>query len=96
MVYILTYEYVEDYLEKRKPHRKDHFDHVSPYIKSGNLLLGGATANPADKGIIIYKGLTKDQIQDIVKNDPYYKAGIIKHFSIREWTVVVGALWQTD
>lgn len=90
MYYILFYDFVENYLEKRTPYRAAHFDHITPYVNNGQLRLGGAFANPADKAALVFYVDSRGIIEEFVKADPYYLNGLIRDYSIREWTVVVG------
>lgn len=91
MYYILFYEFIEGYLEKRTPFRQEHFNHLKEYIQSEKLRLAGAFADPADSAALVFKVDEKDLIEDFVKNDPYYKNGLIINYKIREWTVVAGS-----
>ncbi len=56
MHYILFYEYVPDYMERRSNFRDAHFAHAKQYVDRGELFLGGAFANPADGAAIVFKG----------------------------------------
>lgn len=91
MYYILFYNFVENYLEKRTPFRPNHFNHIQSYIEKEELRLAGAFADPADSAALIFKVDNKDRIENFVKNDPYFINGLITGYSIREWTVVAGS-----
>lgn len=56
MHYVLFYEYVPDYLERREPLRAAHMALAAPLIERGELFLGGAFANPADGAMIVFSG----------------------------------------
>lgn len=90
--HIVTYTFVEDYLTKRTPFRKAHFEYLKTFVERGELILGGATANPADKGIIVYDKLSAVEVKEIILSDPYYIHGIVVSYTIQEWTVVLGSL----
>ena len=92
--YLLIYQYVEDYLEKRTPYRPDHFTLAKEAVAAGYLLLGGATENPADQGILIFKVSDKSIIEDFISRDPYVQNGIVSSWEIKEWNVVVGSLLE--
>ncbi len=56
MHYILFYEVSDDYLERRAQFRDAHLAMAWKSSDSGNLVLGGALANPADTAVLLFKG----------------------------------------
>lgn len=90
MYCILFYEFVEGYIEKRAPYRQDHLNLVHEYIERDELRLGGAFANPADSAALVFFVDEISIVEGFVKSDPYYTNELVKDYSIREWTVVVG------
>ena len=90
MYYILLYETIPDYVEKRQPFRAEHLRLAQAAVDSGALILGGAFANPADGAALIFKGNLPKVARDFAENDPYVQNGLIKKWTVREWTVVVG------
>jgi len=46
MHYLLFYEPGGDYEERRKPFREAHLQHARAAVARGELVLGGAYANP--------------------------------------------------
>ena len=89
--YVLFYEVVDDYLERRERFREEHLKLVRGFYKQGDLLLGGALADPADQVLIVFCTDKHDIINDFVGRDPYVKNGLVTRWRIRPWTVVVGA-----
>ena len=91
MYYILFYNYVDNIIEKRVSFREAHLALATSFVESGELLLGGAFANPADGAILIFKVENKVQVEAFVKQDPYVQNDLVTSWNIREWSVVVGA-----
>jgi len=89
--YILTYTFVENYLDKRTPYRKDHFEVAKAAVAAGDLLLGGATEGPGETGVLIFQVKEKSQVEAFAKQDPYVKNGIVISYDIKEWNVVLGS-----
>ncbi|MAM20206.1 MAG: YciI-like protein [Christiangramia sp.] len=87
--FILFYETVDDYLEKRGTYRQVHLQHAENAKKDGHLVLAGAFANPADGAALIFKSDSPEIAEAFAKNDPYVQNGLIKNWSVREWTVVI-------
>lgn len=60
--YLLFYEVVTDYVERRAAFRADHLDHARRACDEGLLLLGGAPADPVDGAILLFKSETPDAV----------------------------------
>jgi len=90
MHYILFYDYVPDYLERRGAFRDAHLAHARPYLDRGELFIGGAFANPADGAAIVFKADSPQLAEDFARADPYVLNGIVTGWRVREWTTVVG------
>lgn len=90
MHYILFYEYVSDYLERRGEFRERHMAHAKAALDRGEFVLGGAFADPADGAAIIFKAATRDVPETFAKDDPYVVNGLVKSWRVREWTTVAG------
>ncbi|WP_114749266.1 YciI-like protein [Pleomorphovibrio marinus] len=88
--FLLTYDTVLGYLEKRKPYRKEHLALAREFYENGHLLMGGALVSPADKAVLIFKGKDEGIATEFVNKDPYVKMGLVRSYEIREWNVVVG------
>jgi len=46
MYFVLFYDYVENVVERRAPYREAHLALVEVHVDRGELVLGGAFANP--------------------------------------------------
>ena len=90
MHYLLFYEAGSDYEERRKPFRAAHLDHARAAVRRGELVLGGAFANPIDGAVLLFRGETPTAAEQFAKTDPYVVNGVVKRWFIREWTTVVG------
>ena len=58
----------------------------------GELLLGGALANPADGAVLLFTGDSPEVAEKFAQADPYVANGLVKRWYVREWTTVVGEL----
>lgn len=90
MYYILFYQTVKDYVEKRKPYREAHLAYAKKSNEEGKLILAGALAEPADSAVLIFRCDSSSVPENFAKNDPYVKNGLIKEWKVRPWTVVIG------
>jgi uncharacterized protein YciI len=90
MHYLLFYDVVDGYTEKRVPFRAAHLAHARQAVARGELVLGGALANPADGALLLFKGASPRVAEAFAEADPYVRNGLIKSWRVREWTTVVG------
>ena len=90
MHYVLFYEVVDDYVEKRTPFRPEHLALASEAAQQGELLLGGALAEPADGAMILFR--SHEAAESFAKNDPYVHNGLITKWTVRKWNTVAGSL----
>lgn len=90
MHYILFYDYVSDYLERRSEFREQHMKLAKEYIDRGEFFLGGAFADPADGAALVFKGDSKAVAESFAKQDPYVLNGLVSKWHVREWTTVAG------
>jgi uncharacterized protein YciI len=90
MHYLLNYDVVPDYPERRKAWRAEHLAYAQRAVARGELLLGGALANPADGAVLLFQGSSPQVAEDFAAGDPYVKNGVVTRWRVREWTTVVG------
>lgn len=84
------YDVVDDYVERRAPLRAAHLALAREAIARGELVLGGALANPADGVVLLFKGDSPQAAEAFATADPYVKNGLVTRWRVREWTTVVG------
>ena len=89
-LYAVRYEYVVDALEKRKPYRQDHLSLINKESEKGNVILAGATGNPPTGGLLIFRNLSSDEIEKVIKKDPYVVNGVVTKYTIEPYLAVVG------
>jgi len=90
MHYLLMYDAADNYATARAPYRKEHLVRALAAHQRGELVLGGAFANPADGAMLVFQGDSPKAAEDFAKADPYVLNGVIKSWRVREWTTVVG------
>ncbi len=90
MYWILFYDVVEDYVERRRPLRDRHLDRARRVYERGDLLLAGALADPVDGAVLVFRGPSAAVAEQFAREDPYVTAGLVTNWRVRQWTVVVG------
>jgi uncharacterized protein YciI/heme-degrading monooxygenase HmoA len=88
--FLLFYEAADDYVARRAPHREQHLAKGWAASQRGELLLGGALADPIDGAVLLFKGESPKVAEDFARADPYVTSGAVKRWYVREWTTVVG------
>ena len=83
----LRYTYVEDMLERRKPHREAHLALAREFLDQGRLLIVGALGDPPTGGLLICADA--DSARDFAAADPYREAGLITGSELEPWKVVM-------
>ena len=89
--FLLFYDFVPDYLERRVPLRGEHFNFARAAQARGELVLGGALADPLDSAVLLFLGENRAVAEQFAEADPYVRNGLVKAWRVREWTTVVGA-----
>ena len=90
MHYLLFYEVADDYLSRRAEFRDAHLHLGWQASDRGDLILGGAFANPVDGALLLFKADSPTIAEDFARNDPYVLNGLVKRWYVREWTTVAG------
>lgn len=90
MHWLLMYELVDDYLERRAAQRNAHLALAWEAVSRGELLLAGAVAEPIDSALLLFEGDSPDAAEAFARADPYVKAGLVKSWRVRPWQTVVG------
>src|SRR4051794_7621663 len=71
MHYLLFYEVDDDYVARRAQFRNVHLAKAWAASDRGELVLGGALANPADGAVLLFKGDSPEVAENFAKSDPY-------------------------
>jgi uncharacterized protein YciI len=90
MHYLLMYDFVSDYLERRPAYRDEHLKLAWAASERGELVLAGALADPADGAVLLFEADSPAVAEAFARKDPYVLAGLVTRWRVREWTTVVG------
>jgi len=88
--FLLLYDTVPEYLERRGEFRSAHLTLARAAQDRGELVLGGALADPVDGAVLLFRGESADIATKFAEADPYVRNGLVKAWRVREWTTVVG------
>lgn len=90
MHYLLFYDLAPDYLERRGRFRNAHLELAWQAAERGELVLGGALADPADGAVLLFQGDSPAVAERFAAIDPYVKNGLVRGWRVRHWNTVVG------
>jgi len=90
MHYLLFYDVVEDYAERRLSLREEHLGHARRAVARGELILGGALENPAEGAVLLFRASTPEAAEAFAAGDPYVINGLVTRWRVCGWTTVVG------
>lgn len=90
MHFLLFYDVAPDYLERRGEFRSEHLALAWQAYDRGEMILGGALADPIDGAVLLFKGESSEVAEKFVAADPYVRNGLVTRWSVRPWTTVIG------
>lgn len=87
--FILRYEVVPDYLARRGEFREEHLGLARGARERGELMLAGATGDPPAGAILVFRATDKGVAEDFARADPYVINGLVEHWEVLPWAVVI-------
>lgn len=90
MHYLLFYDYAPDYMERREQFRGEHLALAWQSHARGELVLGGAVADPVDGAVLFFQCDSPQVVEAFVAADPYVRNGLVTRWRMRPWNTVVG------
>ena len=88
--FLLLYDYVEDYVERRGPFRPAHLALAQQAHDRGELLMAGALADSPPGAVFVFSVGDRSVVEAFVEADPYVREGVVTSWRVRPWNVVVG------
>ena len=95
MHYLLFYDVVPDYVERRAAFRNEHLSLAWRAHGRGELVLGGALADPVDGAVLLFSCDSPEPVEAFAAADPYVRNGLVTKWRVRAWKTVVGATAAT-
>jgi uncharacterized protein YciI len=86
---ILFYDYVDDVLERRAPHRDAHLERLRAERDAGHVVMAGAVGDPVHGAMFVFRGVDREQAEAFARQDPYMEAGLVTAWRVEPWNVVV-------
>ena len=90
MYWLLHYDYVEDYVERRAPVRPEHLALAQAAHERGELVMGGAFDDGPPGAVLVFRAESSAVPEAFVAADPYVREGVVTSWQVRAWNVVIG------
>jgi uncharacterized protein YciI len=84
--YILFYDYVDDIVERRGPHREAHLGAIRAAKDDGRILLAGPLGDPPTGAAIVFAD--QAAAEAFADNDPYVTNSLVTNWRVEPWTLV--------
>jgi uncharacterized protein len=84
--YVLFYDYVEDILERRVPHRDAHLAALRAAKEDGRILMAGPLGDPPHGAAIVFAD--PDAAEAFAQADPYVINGLVTDRRVDIWALV--------
>jgi uncharacterized protein YciI len=88
--FALLYDMVENFVERRKPYRDVHIQHINDAHRRGLIMMAGPLGEPPDGGLLIFRAESSAAVEEWVRADTYVTNGIVVSWRVRPWNVVIG------
>ena len=88
--YAAVFTFVQDIMERRTPHREAHVKHVTGLRDAGRVIMAGPWEN-YDGALIIFRAEDREDVEQMIHDDSYYKAGLWPQIDIHEWSVFMSS-----
>ena len=88
--FLLFYDVAPDYLARRAEFREAHLKKAWAAHARGELLLGGAVADPVDSAMLLFAAESPRVAEAFAREDPYVVNGLVTRWRVREWLTVAG------
>ena len=89
MRWVLFYELVDDYLERRPALREEHLALARAAHEPGELLQAGALSDPFDRALLVFAGDDGAARPRRCEADPYVQNGLVTAYTVRRWNEVL-------
>lgn len=89
-LFVLSYDYVDDILDRRDPHRPGHLALIEQWHGDGRLVLAGAIGDPVRGALLVFDVADAAEIDAFTAVDPYMSAGLVAESRVEPLAAVAG------
>jgi uncharacterized protein YciI len=87
--YLLLYEVVDNFLERRAPFRPAHLKLVQQARERGELVMAGSFRDPVEGALLLFRAEDPSTAERFANTDPYVSEGLVAAWRVRRWHEVL-------
>jgi uncharacterized protein len=87
--YLLLYDVVDNFLERRAPFRQAHLELVQQAHERGELVMAGSFRDPVDGALLLFRTEDASTAERFANTDPYVSEGLVAAWRVRKWHEVL-------
>ena len=88
-LFVLHYDYVEDIVERRAPHRAEHLAYAGRFRDEGRIVMAGAVGDPPHGALFVFRAGDPSEVEAFADGDPYVREGLVTGRRVEPWSVVI-------
>ena len=88
-LFVLHYDYVEDIVERRAPHREEHLAYAGRFRDEGRIVMAGAVGDPPHGALFVFRVDDVAEAEAFADGDPYVREGLVTGWRVEPWSVVI-------
>jgi uncharacterized protein YciI len=88
-LFVLHYDYVDDIVERRAPHRAEHLAYAERWKDEGRIVLAGAVGDPPHGALFVFRVPGPEEVEAFAADDPYVREGLVTGRRVEPWAVVI-------
>jgi uncharacterized protein YciI len=86
--FALFYDYVDNAVERRAPHRPAHLELYRRWRGERKLVMGGALGDPPHGALLVFDVESAGVVEEFAGADPYVLNGVVTGRRVEPWAVV--------
>jgi uncharacterized protein YciI len=90
--YLLFYDVVDGFAERRTPFRGAHLERARAAHERGELVMAGAHGDPIEGAVLLFATADRAVAERFAADDPYVQEGLVTAWRVRPWHVVIGGV----
>ena len=87
--FLLIYDVVDDYVERRAPLRARHLALARAARERGDLVMAGAYGDPIVGAVLVFRAEDASTADDFARQDPYVTEGLVTAWRVHPWNEVL-------
>jgi uncharacterized protein YciI len=87
--YLLFYDVIENFVERRAPFRQAHLTLAQEAHDRGELVMAGAFGDPVEGATLLFRTDDPSIAEQFATDDPYVNEGLVPSWRVHKWHEVL-------